>query len=189
MTPTSDLAGKLRLVRSGTLLSGYYWSPGGWVLIHTSTATTADLRFNLGTWSHDWAFADSDAQVAFDNVMLNQGQLICPAPVDIKPGTGPNAVNPKSEGKIPVAILASANFSAATVNPVTVRFGATGTEARPVHYALQDVDADGDNDLILQFNTQDTGLTCGATRAVLTGATFGGIAIRGANSVQTVGCR
>lgn len=42
------------------------------------------------------------------------------AAIDIKPGTYPNAINLGSNGAIPVAILSSADFDAATVNVATV---------------------------------------------------------------------
>jgi hypothetical protein len=115
--------------------------------------------------------------------------------IDIKPGGFPNSINPVSRGKIPVAILTTdatdntATFDATTVDPLTVRFGATGTEAAPVHYGLEDVDGDGDLDLILHFNTQSTGIKCGDISATLTGETFSGQAIRGTDSIRTVGCR
>ena len=108
--------------------------------------------------------------------------------IDIKPGSLPNSINPKSKGVIPVAILTTGTFDATTVDSTTVRFGATGTEAAPVHSALEDVDGDGDTDLILHFNTQDAGIQCGDTSASLTGETFSGQAIQGADSVNTVGC-
>jgi len=109
--------------------------------------------------------------------------------IDIKPGSYPNSINPKSKGKIPVAILTTGTFDATTVDPATVRFGATGTEAAPVQSALEDVNGDGDTDMILHFNTQDTGIKCGDTSASLTGQTLSGQAIKGADAIQTVGCK
>lgn len=106
--------------------------------------------------------------------------------IDIKPGSFPNSVNPRSNGKIPVAILTTASFDASTVDPTTVAFGPNG--AAPVHFALEDVDGDGDIDMILHFNTQDTGIACGDTTASLTGQTFSGAAIEGADSIKTAGC-
>jgi hypothetical protein len=53
---------------------------------------------------------------------------------------------------IPVAILTTETFNASTVNPTTIHFGATGTEAAPVQSDLEDVDGDGDID-ILHFKT------------------------------------
>jgi hypothetical protein len=108
--------------------------------------------------------------------------------IDIKPGSFPNSINLGSYGVIPVAILSTPIFNAATVNSSTVRFGANGTEAAPVQTALQDVDGDGDLDRILHFRTQSTGITCGATSASLSGQTFNGQAIKGTDSVRTVGC-
>lgn len=109
--------------------------------------------------------------------------------IDINPGGFPNSINPKSKGKIPVAILSTGTFDANNVDPATVRFGATGTEATPTHYALQDVNGDGDIDMILHFNTQDTGIKCGDTSASLSGETFGGQAIEGSDSIKTQKCK
>jgi hypothetical protein len=109
--------------------------------------------------------------------------------IDIKPGSFPNSINPNSKGKIPVAILTDDSFDATTVDPNTVLFGATGTEASPVQSAFEDVDGDGDTDMILHFNTQDTGIVCGDTSASLTGETLGGQMIEGSDSVNTVGCK
>src|SRR3989338_789881 len=107
--------------------------------------------------------------------------------IDIKPGSFPNSINPRSKGVIPVAILTTGSFDATTINPATVLFGPTGTEAPPVHSALEDVDLDGDIDMILSLNTQSTGIACGNTFASLTGETFSGQAITGSDSINTVG--
>lgn len=90
--------------------------------------------------------------------------------------------------RIPVAILTTDTFDATTVDPTRVRFGRTGTETAPVQSALENVDGDEDTDLILHFNTQDTGIVCGDTSASLTGETLSGQPIDGSDSIQTVGC-
>jgi hypothetical protein len=54
--------------------------------------------------------------------------------------------------------LTTDSFDATTVDSSTVLFGATGNEAAPVHSALEDVDGNGGTDMILHFNTQDTGI-------------------------------
>jgi hypothetical protein len=123
-----------------------------------------------------------------------QGAIIgTPVPervtIDLKPGSDPAPINPKSQGKIPVAILTTDTFDATMVNAATVRFGATGTEAAPVQVAVEDVNDDGRPDLLLDFNTQDTGIQCGVTSASLIGQTFNGQVIEGSDSIQTVGCQ
>jgi len=124
--------------------------------------------------------------VAYDDI-----QVLLPAvtvAVDIEPGSFPNSINPRSNGVIPVAILTTDTFDATTVDPTTVLFGPTGTEAAAVRSALEDVDGDGDIDMILHFNTQVTGIQCGDTSASLTGKTFNGQVIDGSDSINTVGC-
>jgi DNA-binding beta-propeller fold protein YncE len=98
------------------------------------------------------------------------------------------SINPRSKGVLPVAIPSTDAFDARTLDPTTVRFGATGTEAAPVHVAFQG-DNHGHAGVILQFRIQDTGIACGDTSASLTGKTFGGQSIQGSDSFRTVGCK
>jgi hypothetical protein len=74
--------------------------------------------------------------------------------IDVKPGSGTDAVNLLSNGVIPVAILTTADFDAGAVDVSSVRF----IGAAAVHHALEDVDGDGDLDLILHFRIQNTAL-------------------------------
>jgi len=112
---------------------------------------------------------------------------ILPIAIDIKPGSDPNAINVRSQGKVPVAILTTEDFDASTVDVSTVQFGPGA--APPVSYALEDVDGDTDWDLVLHFNTQEMGVACGDIEATLTGQTFEGVQITGTDSIKTVGCK
>jgi hypothetical protein len=109
--------------------------------------------------------------------------------IDINPGSFPNSVNPRNNEVVPVAILTTATFDATTVNPMSVRFGPNGAGEVHGQGHLEDVDGDGDLDLVLHFRTQAAGIVCGATSASLTGQTFGGQSISGTDSVRTAGCR
>jgi hypothetical protein len=109
--------------------------------------------------------------------------------IDIKPGSDPNAVNPKSKGVIPVAILTTDTFDATTVDPSTVQFGPDGASFGHKSVHFEDVDDDGDLDLLLHFRTQETGIACGDHKARLIGVTFDGQPIMGTDTVKTVGCK
>lgn len=107
--------------------------------------------------------------------------------IDIKPGSFPNAVYLGSKGRIPVAVLTDENFDATTVDWETVLFGVHGTEAEAVHHAFQDVDGDGDIDMIFHFRTQDTDIQYGDTSAYLRGFTLDGKELEGYDSIKSVG--
>jgi hypothetical protein len=108
--------------------------------------------------------------------------------LDVKPGSSPNTINPKSNGGIPVAILTTETVDATTVDPLSVRFGPQGaTEAHNKGH-IEDVNHDGKPDLVLHFRTQDTGIKCGDTSASQTGETFDGDPIWGSDTLKTVGC-
>jgi hypothetical protein len=149
--------------------------------LSTPVGATQKVIISAGVWATAGSYAD------WDYIYVESS--IIPVTIDIKPGSFPNSINPKSQGKIPVAILTTGTFDATTVDPTTVLFGPTGTEAAPVQSAQEDVDGDGDTDMILHFNTQGTGIKCGDTSASLTGQTFSEQAIKGSDSIQTVGCK
>jgi len=108
--------------------------------------------------------------------------------IDIRPTTYSNNVNPESKGNIPAAILTTDTFDAATVNPASVRFGKTGTEAAPVDWVFEDVDDDGDLDMTLRFKIQETGIQCSDEIALLKGKTYSDQPVEGSDSINTVGC-
>jgi len=112
--------------------------------------------------------------------------------IDIKPGSFPNSIKLSNNGVIPVAILSTSTFDATTVDPSTVCFGDAEapaerdcTEAHSTGH-IQDADGDGDLDLVLHYETGQTGIDHGDTQACLTGTTFGGTAIEGCDSVRTL---
>ncbi len=122
--------------------------------------------------------------------------LVVAAAIDVKPGSDPNAVNPRSKGKIPVAILTTSTadgdpfeFDAWDADPLSLAFGPDGAGIAHAYGHAEDVDRDGDLDMVVHFKTRETGIACGDTEATLAGETFGGQPIEGTDSIRTVGCK
>ncbi|MCU7886515.1 MAG: DUF3466 family protein [Candidatus Thiodiazotropha sp. (ex Lucinoma annulata)] len=107
--------------------------------------------------------------------------------IDIKPGNSINPVNPRSKGKLTVAILTTDDFDASMVDTTSIQFGPDG--AKPVKYRIKDVDHDGDWDLVFKVKTHETGIVCGDTESTLSAQTLDGDSITGSDSITTVGCK
>ena len=85
-------------------------------------------------------------------------QIATAVNIDVKPGDDLNYINLNSRGKTPIAILSTATFDAAAVDPLTVRVAGApinlkknGTPAS----SLEDVNGDGLLDLVVHVNTED----------------------------------
>jgi len=109
--------------------------------------------------------------------------------IDILPSDSSNIVNLGSKGVIPVAILSTASFDATQVAPLSAKFGPDGANDVKGKGDVKDVNKDGKPDLILHFNTKETGIVCGATAASLIGKTLNGEDIQGVDSIVTAGCK
>lgn len=118
--------------------------------------------------------------------------------IDIKPGSDTNPVNLESKGKLPVAVLTTPDFDATTIDTTQIQFGDPDLPGRvsPVKAKLEDVDGDGDTDLLMQFSIPDIvkqevlnedSLGAELTANALIDGTS--IAIRGSNSLVISGVR
>lgn len=109
--------------------------------------------------------------------------------IDIKPGSFPNAINPKAKGTIPVAILSTPSFDAPTrVDKTSLTFGRKGDEPSfaSCNRGGRDVNGDGRLDLVCHFRTPPTAFQRGDTVGVLKGKTKDPLAIKGSDSVRIV---
>jgi len=136
-----------------------------------------------------------DSSYDADNVFTTSAPVPEPVSIDIKPGSDPNSINPKSQGNIPVAILSTQEFYAPEmVNKDSLTFGFEGDEKSLAfcNSEGEDVNGDGLEDLVCHFYTQLTGFRCGDTEGVLNGITTDGITmntpIEGKDSVRIVPC-
>jgi hypothetical protein len=184
----------LAITRVGNVYSLYK----NGVLAASATDSAPDLPDATG-WQlsgrSGFIYQGSLDEVRVSDVALSPDQFLLARPspldvsVDIKPGSSPNTINPKSHGVIPVAILSTDTFDATSVDPLSVEFGPSGaTEMHGKGY-IKDVNHDGKPDLVLHFKTQATGIQCGDTSASLTGETVDGDSMQGSDSIKTVGCK
>jgi hypothetical protein len=126
-----------------------------------------------------------------ENIFSGQGAVYILYPIDIKPGSYPNSINPGSKGTVPVAILSTPDFDATTVDPMSVNL-----EGAPVKVkkkgtpmaSFEDVDGDGYQDLVVHIDTQQLNLSKEDTVAYLEGQTFGETPtdIKGVDTVKIV---
>lgn len=133
---------------------------------------------------------NSDINLLFNNSFNSDVVIYLESPeisveqveIDIKPGSYPNSINLKSNGVVPVAVLTDGDFEAANIDPATVEFA----EATPLRWTYEDVDDDGDEDILFHFKTQELNLDENSTEAELTGQTNDGVDISGIDEVRIV---
>lgn len=179
----------------------------GWVVDWgdgaSSTGSTADQGTPVSTGhvygaSGDYVVTvtvtDDDGGVGSAQVDAEVGPV--PIDIDIKPGSFPNSVNPRQKGRLPVAILTTEDFDATTVAPSSITLGNddgadTGVARRHDGTYMagpEDVDGDGDVDLVLHFEVpalvSNGDLDVDTTELVLNGATADGTTVQGVDSVR-----
>src|SRR5512139_3106209 len=102
--------------------------------------------------------------------------------IEIKPGNDDLApINPRSKGKIPVALLSSSKFDALNVDVSSLTFGATGDEKSFSHCGQsgEDVNGDGRLDLVCHFENQVAGFEKGDLEGIIRGKMKWGTRIEG----------
>jgi len=146
-----------------------------------SPVTGSYTYYPIGVYTVTITVTDDDGGVGYDSFDVTVERL--PVAIDIKPGSDPNSLNrEKKNGRTPVAIINDGTIDPADVNPETVVFAG----ASPVHWALEDVDGDGDVDMILHFLTQETDIALDSVSATLEADLYDGTQITGEDSVRIV---
>lgn len=112
--------------------------------------------------------------------------------VDIKPGSDPSSLNWDGHGKVPIAILGSADFDVTTIDPMTVEMNGAGAALKgkkdPTAMAsYSDVNGDGYIDLVVQIqDTDEDVVAAGSTWVRVTCRTYDGIDFVGIGDINLV---
>ena len=89
-----------------------------------------------------------------------------------------------------VVVFGSPGLDVNQIDVAGLRLGVTGVEAPPQkNHSFQDVNSDGDMDLVVRFRIPATGMTCTTNQLLMTGALLSGQALVGSDSVKPVGCK
>lgn len=128
------------------------------------------------------------APVAF-GLFMPPGLSVITVGIDIMPGGHPNAINLRAQGTLPVAILGSAEFNVADVDPTSVRLAGAGVvikkNGEPMA-SVDDVNGDGFMDLVVHVARSDLQVNAGDTEAMLEGKTYDGKTFQGKDSVKII---
>lgn len=176
----------------------YRWLEGAveftsWADVGENDEAPLDLSIILSQYlsvgTHTLTLEVSDgAEIDSDDMILTIE--IAPIDIDIKPGSDPNPINQGSNGLIPVAIFSSPEFDATTVLPETVSLGGAGVAVRGkgTKYMAheQDVNGDGDIDLIVQVETDGLDQVGANGEVELTAETSDGTSIIGYDVIVIV---
>jgi hypothetical protein len=133
------------------------------------------------------ANGDSDVATVTVGVFFIQGVVI----IDIMPNDAGNNINLRAgQGSgFEVAILSAGEFFDAPglIDPLSLKLGPRQANIWGTP-RIRDVDGDGDDDLLVKFLTQQTGIVCGDSQANLAGRTFEFRSISGSDAINTFNC-
>jgi hypothetical protein len=149
----------------------------------TETSTRVGQYANNGyvaAWFGDVQVSDNDDSHYFGKP-LN-------ITIDIKPGSFPNSINLRSGGNIAVGVL-TGEYGGVFVDATKIVVESLVFAGAPAIYmgeSPQDLDGDGDLDMVFHFDVQQLNLDIGSEEASLTGCTEDGIHFTGTDSIRVV---
>jgi PKD repeat protein len=168
----------------------------------TGTATsqaapiTASRQYpSAGTYTVTLSVTDKDGATRSDGLVLTVTQPVVAISIDVKPGDSRNSISltDPTSALIPVAVLTTPTFDARLISAASARLGRTAVSMRKngtLYASLEDVDHDGDLDLVLQFDRAQLiangDLTRATTQLTLTAALSDGRQARGSDAVRVV---
>jgi hypothetical protein len=132
--------------------------------------------------------------IPYITVYFEKASLI--VEIDVIPDSDTNDIDTTVDQYIPVVIKStniaagdSINFDAVQVDVNSLRFGPAEADVGPIGWQwLLDADSDSDTDLIVTFNSFDSGIACEDTSLTVTGETYAGQPFTGEDIITTPVC-
>jgi len=157
----------------------------------TSVDAGNSINFEPTTFTITAPETNSDTVVVKINGMeisLNPGEVM--VSIDIKPGSYPNCFNQNERGAIPVAIFGSTALNVKDIDIGSLLLQGllvkvTGKSNKYLAH-FEDINNDGYDDLIVQFQDSDGWMIPGSGYATLTGQLYNGTPIEGQDTICIV---
>ena len=177
----------------GEIVGTYYDAAGYHPFLYAGGSfTTIDVPGAIYAGANGINNSGSIVGYYVDANQVRHGFIATPALKPVSIDIEPDHINPKSKGKIEVAILSTKEFDApGMVDIESLTFGRTGAEESLAFcdQKPKKVNHDKLKDLVCHFYTQDTGFQCGDTEGILKGKTKDGTTIGGSDSIKIVPCK
>jgi hypothetical protein len=109
--------------------------------------------------------------------------------IEVKPGIKDLApLNPRSMGKVPVAIMGSADFDVSAIKQDTLSFGSSGNEKSlsKCQPQTRDINRDGYPDQLCHFENNVAGFKSGDIEGILKGSIDGNVQFEGRALIKVV---
>jgi len=122
--------------------------------------------------------------ILLDNIVVDTGYI--GVGIDVLPGDEANVVYPNKSGKLPVAILSSAEFDATQLYVPSLKINSMPTAEL---VGAQNVDGVHGPDLVVTFPVQQSGILCNDTEVTITGTSQSSTdQISGVDSIDASEC-
>jgi hypothetical protein len=148
------------------------------------TTHTFDHNWDALEWVDIYIDTTSGGIVTLDNIVIDTGQRV--VEIDVLPGDEANVVYPNRSGKLPIAILSSAEFDATQVYVYGLKINQQPNVAELV--GVENVDGLHGPDMVTQFATQNSAIFCDDTEISITGYTNSGEYISGTGAIDATEC-
>lgn len=169
------------------------YNPYGWVFVPQGDPYAPGALMISTDTGGNWRGGGDGGDTGFKTYV---SPPTLPVGVDIKAGDTLNSISLTSHGLLPVAILGSAHLDVSHVDPNTISLGGLSltmrgsSKAPKLAYSIDDVNADGYQDLVAFFDVQTLvtigALTSSTMALTLTGALADGAAFQGTDTVNVV---